>query len=89
MLGWDLWTLGFPYQAFENVLLALEEARDSANPDSVAFAHYVTSAGQAIVANINIRSGMPIRASRYLGTSDQPYKLYSRFGRGCALARMG
>jgi tetratricopeptide (TPR) repeat protein len=90
MLGWDLWTLGFPDQALENVLLALEEARDSADPYSVAFAHYVTSAVRLLRGEYqhslwHADSSLSVSLEHRINL----YKLYSRFGRGCALARMG
>lgn len=90
MLAWDLWILGYPEQALLHVLQALAQTSEQADPYSVAFAHYVTSA-------VKLLRGEPEDS---LGHADQSlavsrehrinlYTLYSRFGRGCALARMG
>ena len=89
MLGWDLWILGYPDQALDHVRQAFEEATDLAHPYSVAFTHYVTSA-------IHLLRGEPrdsiVHADRSLEISREHrinlYAIYSRFGRGCALAEM-
>jgi len=89
VLAWDLWILGYPAQALVNVLQALEQATRRADPYSLAFAHYVTSA-------VRLLRGEPQdaleHADRSLELSREHrinlYALYSRFGRGCALARM-
>ena len=90
MLAWDLWVLGYPGQALDNVLQALGQATERADPYSVAFAHYVTCA-------VLLLRGEPQasleHADRSLALSREHrinlYALYSRFGRGCALAKMG
>jgi class 3 adenylate cyclase/tetratricopeptide (TPR) repeat protein len=90
MLAWDLWILGYPTQALDNALRALEQATQRDDPYSVAFAHYVTSAVQLL-------RGEPQdslkHADRSLALSNEHrinlYALYSRFGRGCALAMAG
>ena len=89
MLAWLLWILGYPDQALTNVEQALEEAIDHARPYSVAFAHYVTSA-------VHLLRGEPQEsawhAERSIALSAEHrinlYALYSRFGVGCALAKM-
>jgi class 3 adenylate cyclase len=90
MLAWNLWILGYPDQALDEVLQALAQAREQADPYSIAFAHYVTSA-------VTLLRGEPeeslSHADQSLAISREHrinlYSLYSRFGRGCALARMG
>jgi class 3 adenylate cyclase/tetratricopeptide (TPR) repeat protein len=90
LLAWDFWILGYPDQARHNVLDALAQATDQRLPYGVAFAHYVTSA-------IHLLRGEPQdalgHAERSLDVSKEHrinlYALYSRFGRGCALAKMG
>jgi tetratricopeptide (TPR) repeat protein len=90
MLAWDFWILGYPEQARRNVLAALGRATERSDPYGVAFAHYVTSA-------IHLLRGEPreslMHAERSLELSKEHrinlYALYSRFGRGCALAEMG
>ena len=44
VLAWDLWILGYPGRALDNVQQALEQATQRADPYTIAFAHYVTSA---------------------------------------------
>ena len=90
MLGWDLWKLGYPDQAVDNVLQALEEATESGDPYSIAFAHYVTSAvrllrGEHQQSLWHADTSLWVSLEHRIGL----YELYSRFGRGCALARMG
>lgn len=90
ILAWDLWILGYPGQALANVQEALEEATRRGDPYSVAFAQYVTSA-------VRLLRGEPEtsleHADRSFALSSEHrinlYALYSRFGRGCALACMG
>jgi len=90
VLAWDLWILGYPGRALESVLEALDRAVQRADPYSVAFAHYVTSA-------VRLLRGEPAasleQAERSLALSREHriglYALYSRFGRGCALAQTG
>ena len=90
ILAWDLWILGYPQQSIVNVQEALDQATRRGDPYSVAFAHYVTSA-------VRLLRGEPEEslehADRSFALSIEHrinlYALYSRFGRGCALARMG
>jgi predicted negative regulator of RcsB-dependent stress response len=90
MLAWDLWILGYPAQALKNVLQALDEATKSGDPYSIAFAHYVTSV-------VRLLRGEPREsleeADKSLELSTKYrinlYALYSRFGRGCALVKLG
>ena len=51
ILAWNLWILGYPEQALGNALQALEQANVRADPYTVAFAHYVTSAVQLLRGN--------------------------------------
>jgi class 3 adenylate cyclase/tetratricopeptide (TPR) repeat protein len=90
MLAWDLWILGYPAQALDNVRQALGQAHERADPYSIAFAHYVTSA-------VLLLRGEPTDSLKHAEQSFalsmehriNLYALYSRFGRGCALAKMG
>ncbi|MFM9883798.1 MAG: AAA family ATPase [Burkholderiales bacterium] len=90
ILAWDLWILGFPDQALENVLQALHVATRFEDPYSGAFAHYVTSAIHLLRGDAQASLA---EADRSLALSVEHrinlYALYSRFGRGCALALMG
>ncbi|HKC42560.1 MAG TPA: AAA family ATPase, partial [Burkholderiales bacterium] len=90
ILAWNLWILGYPEQALGNALQALEQANVRADPYTVAFAHYVTSAVQLLRGN---PLSSLAHADQSLALSREHrinlYALYSRFGRGCALARMG
>jgi len=90
LLGWDLWLLGYPAQAHDNVFQALELATKRAEPYTVAFAQYVASAVQLLRGEI---PDALMYADRSLALSREHgvnlYELYSRFGRGCALAKMG
>jgi class 3 adenylate cyclase/tetratricopeptide (TPR) repeat protein len=90
ILAWDLWVLGYPEQAHQNVFEALALAAERADPYSVAFAHYVTSAVQLLRGEFR---GSLVHADQSLVVSTEHrinlYALYSRFGRGCALAKMG
>jgi len=89
MLSWDLWILGFPKQALAEVSQALAEAITRADPYSIAFAHYVMSAVQLLRGEADEAL---THADRSLAMSREHrinlYALYSRFGRGCALADM-
>lgn len=90
MLAWDLWMLGHPEQALHHVLQALARAMVRADPYSVAFAHYVTSAvrlfrGEAEEALTHAEQSLAIAREHRI----QLYTLYSQFGRGCALGKMG
>jgi class 3 adenylate cyclase/predicted ATPase len=90
ILAWDLWILGYPGQALNEVLQALAQAREQADPYSIAFCHYVTSA-------VKLLRGEPEDSLRHADQSlaisrehrINLYTLYSRFGRGCALAQLG
>jgi tetratricopeptide (TPR) repeat protein len=90
VLAWDLWILGHPEQALDNVLQALEQATERADPYTIAFAHYVTSAVRLLRGEVQDSLE---HADQSLALSKEHrinlYALYSRFGRGCALARMG
>jgi len=90
VLAWDLWIMGYPAGALDNVLEALEQATRRAHPYSMAFAHYVTSAVQLLRGEA---SDSLKNADRSLELSNEHrinlYALYSRFGRGCALAMIG
>ena len=90
MLGWDLWILGFPEQALSNVLQALSQAIQRDDAYSTAFAHYVTSVVQLLCGRINdslVNADQSLTLSR--DHRINLYTLYSRFGRGCALAKLG
>jgi tetratricopeptide (TPR) repeat protein len=90
MLAWNLWILGFPGQAYQMVSQALAQATERANPYTLAFAHYVTSAVQLLRGDYQ---DALTHADRSFAVSTEHrinlYALYSRFGRGCALARLG
>ncbi len=90
MLAWDLWMLGYPQEARDNVLQALGQTAERADPYTIAFAHYVTSAVQLLRGEFQ---DSLVHADRSLATSTEHrinlYALYSRFGRGCALAKLG
>jgi ATP/maltotriose-dependent transcriptional regulator MalT len=90
ILAWDLWLLGYPAQAHDNVFQALALATERAEPYTVAFAQYVTSAVQLLRGQ---NQDALTYADRSLAVSREHgvnlYELYSRFGRGCALAKMG
>jgi len=90
LLGWNLWLLGFPDQALDAAHKALQEAKSSADPYSIAFSHYVVSAvhllrGEFQLSYEHAHLSMSISAEHRINL----YELYSRFGRGCARARMG
>jgi class 3 adenylate cyclase/tetratricopeptide (TPR) repeat protein len=90
ILSWDLWILGFPEQARDIVGRALKQAIERDDPYSVAFAHYVTSAvlllrGEADEALSHADRSLAVSQEHRINL----YALYSRFGRGCALADKG
>jgi tetratricopeptide (TPR) repeat protein len=90
MLGWDLWILGFPEQALRNVLQALSQAIQYDDAYTSALAHYVTSAvqllrGDAHDALANADQSLALSTEHRINL----FALYSRFGRGCALAKLG
>ncbi len=90
ILAWDTWVLGYPRRALEHVLHAFDQAMRLADPYTLAFAHYIASA-------VRLLRGEPqdalAHADRSLALSTEYginlYAVYSRFGRGCALARLG
>jgi tetratricopeptide (TPR) repeat protein len=90
MLAWDLWMLGYPAMAHASVLQALDHAAARGHHYTLAFAHYVASA-------VHLLRGEPEHsldhATRSLDISNEHqinlYAVYSRFGRGCALAKLG
>ena len=90
MLAWDLWILGYPEQALRNVLQALAQATQRDEAYTAAFAHYVTSAVQLLRGEFHDSLA---NANKSLALSREHrinlYALYSRFGRGCALANLG
>ena len=89
MLAWDLWVLGYPARAHHNAFQALGQAVEGADPYSIAFAHYVTSAVQLLRGQFQDSLAY---ADRSLTVAKEHgvnlYALYSRFGRGCALVKM-
>ena len=89
MLAWDLWVLGYPARAHHNAFQALGQAVEGADPYSIAFAHYVTSAVQLLRGQFQDSLAY---ADRSLAVAKEHgvnlYALYSRFGRGCALVKM-
>ena len=90
LLAWNLWMLGYPSQARENAERALHLATEKVRPYTLAFAHYVTSAVYLLCGNFEHSLG---HATRSFDISCEHqinlYALYSRFGRGCALASLG
>jgi len=90
VLGWDLWILGYPAQALQSCLDALEKAIERGDPYVVAFAHYVVSAVRLLRGEGQISLH---HADRSFAVAQEHrinlYAIYSRFGRGCALAAMG
>jgi tetratricopeptide (TPR) repeat protein len=90
MFAWDLWILGYPDQARDNVRKLLGRAEELTDPYTVAFAHYVMSAvhllrGEAQDALVHAERSFEV--SREHGI--KLYALYSQFGRGCALTKTG
>ncbi len=90
MFAWDLWILGYPDQARDNVLQSLSLAAERADPYTLAFAHYVTSAVHLLRGEFQ---DAVVHADRSFELSREHrinlYALYSRFGRGCALVKTG
>src|SRR5262249_19646170 len=90
LLAWDLWILGYPDQAHRHVFDALRQAGEREHYFSLAMAHYVTSAVQLLRGELE---DCLVHADRSFALSNEHgiklYALYSRFGRGCALAKMG
>jgi class 3 adenylate cyclase/predicted ATPase len=87
VLAWDLWVLGYPRSALEQVLQAFDQAMRLADPYTLAFAHYIASAVRLLRGEAQDALA---HADRSLALSTEYginlYALYSRFGRGCALA---
>jgi class 3 adenylate cyclase/tetratricopeptide (TPR) repeat protein len=90
MLAWNLWVLGYPTQANRNAFQSLELANERADPYTLAFAHYVVSAVQLLRGEY--RDSLE-HADQSLALSKEHrislYELYSRFGRGCAMGKLG
>ena len=90
MLGWDLWFLGYPDRALDNVQKALSLALQQGDPYSVVFSQYVASAILLLRGDIQASLGY---AEQSLALSIEHkinlYALYSRFGRGCAMSELG
>jgi tetratricopeptide (TPR) repeat protein len=90
MLGWDLWILGYPDQGLRNVLHALSEATGQNDAYTAALAHYVTSTVQLLRGDIQ---DALVNADQSLALAKEHrinlFALYSQFGRGCALAKLG
>ena len=90
MLGWDLWILGYPEQGLRNVLHALSEANRQNEAYTAALAHYVTSTVQLLRGDIQ---DALVNADQSLALAKEHrinlFALYSQFGRGCALAKLG
>jgi len=90
LLSWDLWILGYPEQALTRVSDALNLARDLAQPYSIAFAHYMTSAvhlfrGEAAAALANAEASFSVsHEQRFL-----LYELLSKVTRAYALGCLG
>jgi predicted ATPase len=90
MLAWDLWILGYPDQALRNVLQAHSQAMRREDAYTAAFAYYVNSAvqllrGEAQASLVNADQSLELSREHHINL----YALYSRFGRGCALAKLG
>jgi predicted ATPase len=90
MLAWDLWILGYPEQALRNVLQARGQARERGEAYTTAFAHYVTSAvqllrGETQASLASADESLALSREHHISL----YALYSQFGRGCALAKLG
>ena len=90
LLAWDLWILGFPQRAFDAVRQAVQQAADPFDPYTAAFADYVASAVHLLRGEF--RESLAF-ADRSFALSEKHrinlYALYSRFGRGCALTKIG
>ena len=90
MLAWDLWILGYPEQALSNVVQARSQTTQGDDAYTTAFAHYVTSAvhllrGEFQASLASADQSLALSIEHRIGL----YALYSRFGRGCALAKLG
>jgi class 3 adenylate cyclase/predicted ATPase len=90
LLAWDLWILGYPEQALRNVLQAHSQARQRDEAYTAAFACYVTSAvqllrGETQASLESAEQSLALSREHHINL----YALYSRFGRGCALAKLG
>jgi len=90
ILAWDTWNLGYPEQARRHVMEALGQALKQVDAYTVAFAHFVTCAVQSLRGEFQDSLS---HADRSLALSTEHhinlYALYSRFGRGYALAKTG
>jgi class 3 adenylate cyclase len=89
LLAWDLWILGYPDQACVKVH-QIRRLAEQADPYTAAFAHYVTSAvhllrGEYEISLVHADRSFEISANNRINL----YALYSRFGRGCALLKLG
>jgi len=90
LLAWDLWILGYPEQALRNVLQAHSQVTQRDDAYTAAFACYVTSAvqllrGEAQASLASAEQSLALSREHHINL----YALYSRFGRGCALAKLG
>jgi tetratricopeptide (TPR) repeat protein len=90
IFAWDLWILGYPDQARDTVLELLGHADELTDPYTLAFAHYVTSAvhllrGESQAAMAHAERSFEVSREHGINL----YALYSRFGRGCALTKIG
>lgn len=90
MLAWTLWIAGLPGRALDEVHRALRAARATEDPYTLAFAHYVVSAVHLLreefpAALEHADTSLAISTEYHISL----YALYSRFGRGCALCRLG
>ena len=89
LLAWDLWVLGYPDQARTNVY-RVQRAAAEADPYTAAFANYVTSAvhllrGEYEASLRHAERSLELSVNNRISL----YALYSRFGRGCALLKLG
>ena len=86
IFAWDIWILGYPEQARVNVLQSLAHATEMADPYTVAFAHYVTSAVRLLRGEAQdaiVHADRSFELSREHGIN--LYALYSRIrSRMCA-----
>jgi class 3 adenylate cyclase/predicted ATPase len=90
LLAWDLWILGYPEQALRNALQARSQATQRDDAYTAAFAYYVTSAvqllrGETQASLASAEQSLALSREHHINL----YALYSRFGRGCALAKLG
>ena len=89
LLAWDLWILGYPDQACVKVHRILRAA-EQADPYTAAFAHYVTSAVHLLRGEYELSLRHADRSFELSANNRiSLYALYSRFGRGCALLKLG